>query len=171
MDVLEFQEKHADVAFTLDFPIPPSMDLSEAQRRTELTVANARWAIENRRRKGMLLYACVQGWDLESYRKCAIAYSGFGFDGVAIGGLVPRVSDIKVVLKIVDAVRAVIPDKPLHVFGLGKPAIVRRLFRRGVQSVELQFLRETSSRWAALGSTDHSSYRCVTRRAPSIGPV
>src|SRR5262245_37294214 len=25
-DVLDFQEQHADVAFTLDFPIPPSMD-------------------------------------------------------------------------------------------------------------------------------------------------
>src|SRR5512146_2285319 len=26
-DVLEFQEQQADVAFTLDFPVPPSMDI------------------------------------------------------------------------------------------------------------------------------------------------
>src|SRR5262249_31946361 len=71
IDVLEFQESHADVAFTLDFPIPPSMDLTEARRRNKLTVANARWALENRRRKDMPLYACVQGWDTESYRACA----------------------------------------------------------------------------------------------------
>lgn len=135
-DVLEFQEKHADVAFTLDFPIPPSMDAAEARRRNKLTVANARWAIANRRRKDMLLYACVQGWDVDSYRACASAYADFDCDGVAIGGLVPRVSDLDYVLTIVDAVRALVPSKPLHVFGLGKPEIVERLFQRGVQSVD-----------------------------------
>jgi tRNA-guanine family transglycosylase len=136
IDVLDFQEKHADVAFTLDFPIPPSMDLREARRRNKLTVANARWALENRRRKDMLLYACVQGWDLESYRACATAYSGLGFDGIAIGGLVPRVSNLEGVLKIVDVIRAAVPNKPLHVFGLGKPGIVEYLFQRGAQSVD-----------------------------------
>jgi helicase len=136
MDVLEFQENHADVAFTLDFPIPPSMEVKEARRRNKLTVANARWALENRRRKDMLLFACVQGWDLESYRACAIKYSGLGFDGIAVGGLVPRVNNLEGVLKIVDAVRAAVAEKPLHVFGLGKPGIVEKLFQRGVQSVD-----------------------------------
>jgi queuine/archaeosine tRNA-ribosyltransferase len=135
-DVLEFQEQHADVAFTLDFPIPPSMSLREAQCRRKLTVANACWALENRRRKDMLLYACVQGWDVESYRSCATQYAALGFDGVAIGGLVPRVSNIEKVFEIVDAVRAAVPDKPLHVFGLGKPGAVEALFQRGIQSVD-----------------------------------
>jgi helicase len=135
-DVLEFQERHADIAFTLDFPIPPSMGHDEAKRRGKLTVANARWALENRRRKDMLLYACVQGWDLESYEACATEYAALGFDGIAIGGLIPRVSDFKGVLRIVDAVRSAVPDKPLHVFGLGKPGIVEALFGRGVQSVD-----------------------------------
>ena len=135
-DVLEFQERHADVAFTLDFPIPPSMDLREARRRNKLTIANARWAIDNRRRKDMLLYACVQGWDVESYRSCASTYADLGFDGIAIGGLVPRISDLEEVLRIVDAIRASVPDKTLHVFGLGKPSIVASLFQRGVHSVD-----------------------------------
>jgi queuine/archaeosine tRNA-ribosyltransferase len=135
-DVLEFQEKHADIAFTLDFPIPPSMVLSEGRRRNKLTIANARWAIENRRRKDMLLYACVQGWDVPSYRACARAYADLGFEGIAIGGLVPRVSDMDGVLAIVDAVKNAVPDKPLHVFGLGKPDTVEILFRRGVSSID-----------------------------------
>lgn len=135
-DVLEFQEQHADVAFTLDFPIPPSMEVTEARRRNKLTIANARWAIENRRRRDMLLYACVQGWDVESYRACANAYAGVGFDGIAIGGLVPRISDLRGALSIVDAVRAAVPDKPLHVFGLGKPGIVETLFQHDVQSID-----------------------------------
>ena len=112
------------------------MDLREARRRNRLTVANARWALANRRRKDMLLYACVQGWDVESYRSCARAYAELGFDGIAIGGLVPRVSDLDGVLAIVDAVRAAVPEKPLHVFGIGKPSIVEALFQQGVQSVD-----------------------------------
>ena len=135
-EVLEFQELHADVAFTLDFPISPSMDLLEARRRNKLTIANAQWALENRRRKDMLLFACVQGSDINSYRACAAEYSKLGFDGIAIGGLVPRVRNFEGLLAIVDAVRAMVPDKPIHVFGLGKPGIVEALFRRGVQSVD-----------------------------------
>jgi len=135
-DVLEFQERHADVAFTLDFPVPPSMGVREAQRRLKLTIANARWALENRRRKDMLIFACVQGWDVASYRRCAEAYADLPADGIAIGGLVPRVSDFATVLKIVKAVRGTAPDKPLHVFGLGKPGIVEALYRHGVQSVD-----------------------------------
>jgi helicase len=135
-DVLEFQERHADIAFTLDFPIPPSTDHDEARRRNTLTVANARWALENRRRRDMLLYACVQGWDIESYQACATEYGALRFDGIAIGGLVPRVSDLEEVLRIIDAVRSAVPNKPLHVFGLGKPGIVEALFARGVQTVD-----------------------------------
>jgi helicase len=135
-DVLEFQERQADVAFTLDFPIPPSMSTRESQRRLTLTIANARWAFANKRRKDMLLYACVQGWDEASYVGCAKAYIDLPTDGIAIGGLVPRVSDFANVLKIVKGVREVVPHKPIHVFGLGKPGIVDALYRNGVQSVD-----------------------------------
>lgn len=134
--VLEFQEGLADVAFTLDFPIPPALDRTEAERRQRLTIANALWAIANRRRRDMPLYACVQGWDAASYRACAQAYEHAGFDGVAIGGLVPRAQQPDEVLAIVDAVRAALPALPLHVFGLGRPELVATLYARGVQSVD-----------------------------------
>lgn len=136
LDVLEFQEQHADVAFTLDFIIPPDMEPKEAGRRLDLTVANALWALRNRRRRDMPLYACIQAWDVSSARRCARAYAGEGFDGVAIGGLVPRARDEEEVLRVVDAVREEVPDKPLHVFGLGAPRLVRKLFEHGVQSVD-----------------------------------
>jgi hypothetical protein len=63
--------------------------------------------------------------DLESYRTCAMAYSKLGFDDLAIGGLVPRVGDLEGVLKIVEAVRSAVLEKPLHVFGIGKPGAVK----------------------------------------------
>ena len=58
-DVLELQERVADVAFTLDFPIPPGTEGGEARRRQALTIANARWALANRRRRDLPLFACV----------------------------------------------------------------------------------------------------------------
>lgn len=135
-DVLELQERIADVAFTLDFPIPLGMDVKEAQKRQRLTIANALWAIENRRRKNLQLYAVVQAWDAQSAKNCARQYKSAGFDGIAIGGLVPRSRNLELVLEIIEAVRNEIEDLPLHVFGLGKPEIVERLYQAGVDSID-----------------------------------
>jgi tRNA-guanine family transglycosylase len=135
-DVLEFQEQHADIAFTLDFPIPPGLDLDDAILRQQLTIANAHWALRNRRRKGMCIFACIQGWDVQSIATCARAYADQGFDGVALGGMVPRVRDRDLVLECVRAVRVEIPDLPLHVFGLGHPDFLTDLFTLGVDSVD-----------------------------------
>ena len=59
--VLDFQEQVADVAFTLDFPIPPGTDKKEAKRRFDLTIANAHWALENRRRRDLPLFRLHPG--------------------------------------------------------------------------------------------------------------
>ena len=135
-DVLDLQERTADVAFTLDFPVPPSMDEAEGRRRQALSIANARWALANRRRRDMPLYASLQGTGPESYGAAARELASLDFDGFAIGGLVPRASDADLARSIVDAVRGAIPGRPLHVFGIGKPETVRDLFARGVQSVD-----------------------------------
>lgn len=78
----------------------------------------------------------VQAWDKESAIRCARAYKEKNFDGIAIGGLVPRIRNWKTVSEIVEAVRQEIPDLPLHIFGIGKPALVERLFEMGVDSVD-----------------------------------
>ena len=135
-DVLEFQERHADIAFTLDFPIPPNLEPKEAKRRQKLTIDNALWAIRNRRRKEMRLFACIQGWDVKSMSGCAQAYSDKGFDGIALGGMVPRARNRDFVLDCVQSVRNEIPDLPLHVFGLGHPDFLTDLFAAGVDSVD-----------------------------------
>jgi len=135
-EVLELQEAIADVGFTLDFPIPPNMPSTEAKQRQKLTIANAHWALANRRRRDLPLYACIQAWDAQSARTCAKEYAHCGFDGVAIGGLVPRSRNLELVLAIVEAVREEVGELPLHVFGLGHPAMVRRLFEVGVDSVD-----------------------------------
>lgn len=135
-DILDFQEKCADIAFTLDFPIPPGLDAAEAERRQRYTISNAIWALQNRRRKDMRLYACLQAWDVESAAICAKELATHPFDGFAIGGLVPRARDWELVSSIVKAVRQDIGDRPLHVFGLGKPSTTTMLYDLGVDSVD-----------------------------------
>jgi tRNA-guanine family transglycosylase len=150
--VLDFQEQVADIAFTLDFPIPPSLASSEGEMRLDLTVRNAKWAIRNRRRRDMPLYACVQGWDLESYRRCAESYVDEAFEGIAIGGLVPRMKDTELLASIVTEVRALHPAKPLHVFGLGQPQLVSTLFSLGVDSVDSSAYIKLAAEGKAWGS-------------------
>ncbi len=135
-DILAFQEAHADVALTLDFPIPPSLGLKESQRRQRLTIANALWALANRRRQDLRLYACIQAWDVASAQACAEAYAGKGFDGVALGGLVPRAKDADLVLSMVRAVREVVGDLPIHVLGLGNPKLLTQIYEAGADSVD-----------------------------------
>lgn len=136
MQVLEFQEEHADVAFTLDFPIPPGTEAYEAHRRQKLSIDNAMWAIENRRRREMRLYASIQAWDGASAAQCAMELAKKPFDGFAIGGLVPRTRNPNLVKEIVAAVASEIDDRPLHVFGLGKPETTKTLFSLGVDSID-----------------------------------
>jgi helicase len=135
-DLLELQEQMADAAFTLDFPISPGMSAAAARERQRRTVENALWALANRRRRDLPLFACVQAWDAASAAKCARVYARAGFDGVALGGLVPRARDTELIRAMVGAVREEIGELPLHVFGLGKPSLVDLVTEAGADSVD-----------------------------------
>lgn len=100
LQVLEYQEQHADLAATLDFIIPPGMDQVEARRRQRLTIKNALYALKHKRSKSLFLYASLQCWDQKSARECAREYAKAGFDGIAIGGLIPRVRNEDYVKKL-----------------------------------------------------------------------
>lgn len=135
-EVLELQEGIADVAFSLDFPIPPNTPLRESNKRYKLTIANALWALSNRRNRDLKLYAVIQAWDAVSALEAAQEYVNKGFDGIAIGGLIPRARDQQLLKSIVEAVRTATGDIPLHVLGLGKPQLVQELYAMGVDSVD-----------------------------------
>jgi helicase len=135
-DVIELQERIADVAFSLDFPIPPGMDRPEAERRVRLGEANALWALRNRRRRDLPLFAGVQGLEVEDYRAAARRLAREPFEGFAIGGLVPRARDLELLVRIVDAVRSEVGERPIHAFGMGQPDTLSRLFAAGVDSTD-----------------------------------
>ncbi|CAM3925658.1 hypothetical protein DESA109040_23025 [Deinococcus saxicola] len=78
----------------------------------------------------------VQAWDPVAAAELAREYLEAGFDGVAIGGLVPRLSQVDLVESVVAAVRTAAGPLPLHAFGIGHPDQVARMLRLGVDSVD-----------------------------------
>jgi helicase len=146
-EVLRFQMDKADIGATVDFIIPPGMVDKEARRRQQATICNALWAIKQPRREGFRLYASVQAWDAISAKRIMKKLTQHPFDGFALGGMVPRVRDPEKILEIVRAIREVEPYRPLHVFGIGQPALVKRLFREGVDSTDSSsYLKQAAGR-------------------------
>ncbi len=147
LKVLEFQEENADLAATLDFIISPKMDLAEAKRRQKLTIKNALYALEQKRSNDLILFASLQCWDKKSARECAREYAQAGFDGIAIGGLVPRVKDEDYVKRIVSVVKEEALDLAVHVFGIGKPELILKLKKMSVDSFDSSsYIKSTISK-------------------------
>jgi tRNA-guanine family transglycosylase len=135
-EVLSFQEKNADIGATLDFLIPPGITQNEAVQRQELTIKNALWALRNRRPGKLRLYASIQAWDPPSVRRIMQELVNHPFDGFALGGMVPRISQPETILAIVDAIRKADHNRPFHLFGVGQPKLIKQLFAAGVDSVD-----------------------------------
>lgn len=161
-DVLDRQMAHAEIGATLDFPIPPVCD-SQAERefRFKATLTNALWSLKNNRRPDLRLYASLQCWDSESAKEAARIYAhtfnhGRGFDGIAIGGMVPRQRDTEYVRDVIEAVRKEWAG-PIHVFGIGGPAMIRNCLDWGADSTD----SSSYVKYAAEG-------RSFNRRRPKI---
>jgi Queuine tRNA-ribosyltransferase len=116
-DVIARQEQLADFAFSFDFPITFGMSEKEKKKHFRLTLANAVWMLENKRRRNLVFFAVVQGWDTDSYRRAARELAGMNFGGIAVGGLQQFGTGEHPIRKIVEAVKGELPDLPLHPFG------------------------------------------------------
>ncbi len=136
LDVLHFQIKHADVGATLDFIIPPGLEESECRLRQELTIKNALYAQKHNVVGDLILYASLQCWDEASARTCARIYAQAGFEGIAIGGMVPRAKDKEYIKSTVRAVREEAPDCAIHVFGCGNVDVIPELIEAGADSFD-----------------------------------
>lgn len=134
-DVIAIQENiGADIASTLDFPFNMRENIT-VHRRICRSVENAKLAYRKKSGNNMLLYASVHGDDPLVLRNVLSFLSKHdGFDGYAVGSLVPIRSDFRSVIDFIIAARSAIPDKPLHIFGLGGFQTVLLLAYLGVDS-------------------------------------
>ena len=134
-DVLAFQSRHAQIAATVDFIIPPDASGEDAKQRQADTLLNALWAI-GRIDSDLRLFASIQAWDADSATRLTAQLAEHPFAGFALGGMIPRLSQPKTIFDIVEGIRRVDSHRPLHVFGIGSPRLIRALFDHGVDSVD-----------------------------------
>lgn len=126
---------HADIGATLDFIIPPNIDKKEATRLQALTIKNALYT-KKQLTGNLFLYASLQCWDVPSAAYSAKLYEQAGFQGIAIGGMVPRAQDSGYILSIVKTVHREAPNCAIHVFGCGNHKLIPELLKAGANSID-----------------------------------
>jgi len=119
--ILRIQEQSgADIASTVDFPFlikNNSLTIAESIIRS---IENAKEATRLKKREEMLLFASVHGNDpkiISNVLKHLAKYSVF--DGFAVGSMVPIRSNLRLLVDLIFSARQAVPEKPLHVYGLG----------------------------------------------------
>ena len=155
--VLDSQEALAEVGFTLDIPIPPGCPVPEATRRLAATLKNAAWALRHKQRPDLRLFASLPFYDLKQAGQTARTYAqitvdGKRFDGIAIGGLVPRLGNPDLLVAAVETVRAAAPGLPIHLFGIGEPDLAHQLFAAGATSTDSATFLTRAARGQRWGS-------------------
>jgi len=144
LETLDFYEKHRfDIGVTVDHLIVPKYE-SEKEQRQELTIRNAKkmfsaWKNNNSRLK---LLGVVQGWDPASYASAAHELVEYGFDYIALGGLVRESTPkIKQILEAVHtALQEISQEKDtkikIHLFGVAREALFPMMKQIGVYSFD-----------------------------------
>ncbi len=175
LNVLHFQIKNADIGATLDFIIPPGLDEAECIRRQNMTIKNALYAQKHNITGNLILFASLQCWDEASARRCARIYADAGFDGIAIGGLVPRSKDPEYMKSTVRAVREEAPNCAIHVFGCGNPEIIPDLIALGADSFDSSsYVRaavEARNERQTIGGGLHSNLYAAINRLYEVNAV
>jgi len=136
-DVFEAQiTLGVDIASTLDYPI---LLRKTWPRRDKITrsVENAIIAKNCAKNEDILLFASIHGRSFsEIISVVRYLEKHGGFDGYAIGSLVPMMSNLRYVINLILRLRRAIPEKPLHVYGLTGFGLFLLLFYLGVDSVD-----------------------------------
>ena len=137
--ILEIQEKMgADIGSTLDYPIQCKAICEN--NNVLRTIKNAKLALSLRKDLTMLLFASVNGYDPVVLRNAVKNLKNFGdFDGFAIGSLMPRYSNFRMLVDFILAVKLEAGDLPIHVYGLGSPLVTHLLIYLGVDSFDSSY--------------------------------
>lgn len=128
----------ADILIHRDTPLVRVRENRELREKLlKRTILNAEHALKLSERLGIDVMLVAQGWDLESYTRCAEKYAELGAKYVGVGSLVPRRSDPRYVEEVVAAVRLVVGGKThVHAFGVMSPRSGARLAKY-VDSVDI----------------------------------
>jgi len=158
-----------DLGVVLDHPLEPNLRPLERKRRQMKSLKNTGYMVKSKKSRNPELIPVIHGHSSQTvswYIRALNRVSDFKTYG--IGSLVPSVFNTKGaggiynVLRIVSHVRKKVPDKRIHVFGIGSTLTMHLMFYAGADSVD-------SSAWrtkAAFGAIQLSGVgdRYITPR-------
>lgn len=125
-DIEKFQEDiGADFSVILDLPVQLDDDYDTAKRKVITTLDRAKENIKRRTNKKCTWFGPIHGAKFEDLLDlCVNEMNKLDFGVYAIGGLVKAFLDYRFDLAIqilLNVKKAIIPNKPIHMFGLGLP--------------------------------------------------
>jgi tRNA-guanine family transglycosylase len=143
-DILEFYANgEFNYGMTLDMVASPwvrsgGLTNTELEHRLQMTIANAEkcLALQARYQYPVELLGVVQGWDAESYRRCAKEILKLGFKYLAIAGQ-RKISLLKEsILAIQQEVQQARQPIKIHVLGTGSPQMLNFYVTHGITSFD-----------------------------------
>lgn len=144
IETLGFYEKYGfDIGVTVDHIIVPKYD-NEKENRQELTIKNAKKMFDAWKKKEtkLKLLGVVQGWDANSYATASLELAEYGFDYIALGGLVRESTEnIKKILENVhDTLQTIYKEKgekvKIHLFGVARESLFATMKLTGIHSFD-----------------------------------
>jgi 7-cyano-7-deazaguanine tRNA-ribosyltransferase len=135
--ILRIQDQlGSDIASSLDYPV----HLRKTWHRRDRIVRSAKNAVQMRKtveKSSFLVYASVHGRSsTEIINVVNYLEKHGGFDGYAIGSLVPLQTMIRHIIRILLKLRTAVPNKPIHVYGLTGLVLLLILYYLGIDSVD-----------------------------------
>jgi len=142
--ILELYEaSKPDFGVILDHPLEPNLSNDERKRRQLKTLENTRYMVKSRNGHNPQLIPVIHGHSIRTiswYISKLNEIIEFGTYG--IGSLVPSVFNSKGiggiynVVKIVSFIKKLLPDKRIHVFGVGGTLTMHLMFYVGADSID-----------------------------------
>lgn len=126
IDIEKFQEKiESDFPVILDEPIQPNDDYDTAKNKIITTIQRAKENIKNRKKESSHWFGPIHGAKYSDLlRNCTIEMGKLDFSVFAIGGIVKLLLKYRfdlVINILLNVKKHLIPNKPIHMFGLGLP--------------------------------------------------
>ncbi|MEM5782714.1 MAG: tRNA-guanine transglycosylase [Candidatus Aenigmatarchaeota archaeon] len=143
-EILElYKQSKPNFGVVLDYPLNTNLSRKEIRRRQIITLKNIKYMVENYNRRNPELIPVIHGNTIKSvqwYLKKLEEINDFNIYG--IGSLVPSVftskgaGGIYNVIEIIAFVKSQLPNKKIHVFGVGSALTMHLMFYAGANSVD-----------------------------------
>jgi tRNA-guanine family transglycosylase len=174
-------ESKPNYGVILDYPIGLGTSETEIRKRQLKTLKNTRMMVELHNASNPELIPVIHGHDVKSVKWYLSKLNQISeFKTYAVGSLVPAIHNQKnSMLTIYDAVEIIsylrknLPDKKIHVFGLGSTLTMHLMFYAGADSIDSSSWR-TKAAFGAIqlqgigdryitGKKRHKKYPCLAK--------